>query len=1208
MKIRKVTIRNLNSLKLETTIDFTASPLGDTGLFAIVGDTGAGKTTILDAVTLGLYGKIHRNDDTTEVMTFGTADSLAEVEFEVGSDLYRSRWNIWRAYQKPDGAMQSPRRELARWDEQKDEFTLIAEKITEVNALMEEITGLDFDRFQRSVLLAQGDFAQFLKANKNDRSDLLERITGTDIYSQLSQAAFEKHKEEVEKLEILQQNFISQKILNEEELILIEEKIKQKSDSARIVQTEAKQLAKQLDWLEKINQLKQRQQELQQTLATLHEKEQAANSDFEKLDLHQRALPFQLDLSRWRDTQEHATTLSEDIKQLSQKASQVETDVLNKQKTLDEETKKLKLLKTEQSKKQQLFEQVNALDIKIEEKKSPLQKTQTEQDKLQQKQSATETDYANSQQKISALKSQNENLKNWLDNHTHLQQLTDDLPELRLQQQELQQLQATLSELREAVSTTKKQRKKSAQVVQQLEQEQEKLAKQKEESHQQFKAIAPENYVQSRAELLDFFQKETEQLQQTVTQFQQLKDLNETYDKLLAELTAYEEELENLQHQESMLLSEIISKVELLDTLKEEVATRKAIYEQQLVIANYERERANLQPGEKCPVCYATEHPFRKLGLKPYVDKSRLDYEKIQQRHDKIYEQHKKLLQQEDQLLRRSEQLHQFRELKQAELNNCEEKIARVFTNELPDTFATARSFHLRKKVTEFEQQLLDKRNKRQQLADLNVQLERLEQQEQQAATELQQARQELSLLQQKEENQSDQFEKQQQRFNKLQAALSKKLKPYALDISANFLKKLTDLQNDFSKKTQQFQQNQQDIKLLNQHIQQLEATQQEQATHLQQLKYELETQQTALQELQQKRQELFGEKVVAQERGNLEKQLQTAIEQVEGLQEEMQALQHQLQELQISLQEKQRQKQKLEAETSHLQKKLLEKAQTAGFDSLQMLENTLLPEEEAQAITQQKEALLQERIRIQQLLDDNTANLTKEQERQLTEESEEDLKVLLQQKEQDIRTTQQEIGALQQQLKQHEEALQASAKLQQQIAQQRQEVNRWARLKDLIGSADGKKFRTFAQGLTLQKLVQLANQHLQDLNGRYFIKKRSSDDLELDIVDTFQADNVRSMHTLSGGESFLVSLALALGLSDLAGRNTQIRSLFIDEGFGTLDEATLDMALSTLENLQAKGKTIGIISHVPALKERIGTQIQVKKRGNGFSQIDIVG
>jgi exonuclease SbcC len=161
--------------------------------------------------------------------------------------------------------------------------------------------------------------------------------------------------------------------------------------------------------------------------------------------------------------------------------------------------------------------------------------------------------------------------------------------------------------------------------------------------------------------------------------------------------------------------------------------------------------------------------------------------------------------------------------------------------------------------------------------------------------------------------------------------------------------------------------------------------------------------------------------------------------------------------------------------------------------------------------------------------------------------------------------------------------------------------------LNKLIGQADGKKFRIFAQGLTLKQLVTLANRHLINLNPRYIIEKDATTDLELLIVDTFQADTKRPMSTLSGGESFLVSLALALGLSDLAGQNTNIESLFIDEGFGTLDEKTLEDAIATLENLNHSGKTIGIISHVSALKEKITTQIRVTKKGGGVSILELV-
>ena len=202
----------------------------------------------------------------------------------------------------------------------------------------------------------------------------------------------------------------------------------------------------------------------------------------------------------------------------------------------------------------------------------------------------------------------------------------------------------------------------------------------------------------------------------------------------------------------------------------------------------------------------------------------------------------------------------------------------------------------------------------------------------------------------------------------------------------------------------------------------------------------------------------------------------------------------------------------------------------------------------------------------------------------------------------------QQNIGAIQQQLNDNAARGEEAKRLLENIDRQRDIFNRWNDLYDLIGSSDGKKFRVFAQGLTLQKLVQLANLHLSKLHGRYFIVKRPGEDLELDIVDTYQAENVRSMHSLSGGESFLVSLALALGLSDLAGRNANIRSLFIDEGFGSLDDQALDVAITVLENLQSSGKTIGVISHVKELKERISAQVRLVKKGGGVSVVEMVG
>ncbi|PKN47386.1 MAG: hypothetical protein CVU59_03020, partial [Deltaproteobacteria bacterium HGW-Deltaproteobacteria-17] len=170
-------------------------------------------------------------------------------------------------------------------------------------------------------------------------------------------------------------------------------------------------------------------------------------------------------------------------------------------------------------------------------------------------------------------------------------------------------------------------------------------------------------------------------------------------------------------------------------------------------------------------------------------------------------------------------------------------------------------------------------------------------------------------------------------------------------------------------------------------------------------------------------------------------------------------------------------------------------------------------------------------------------------------------------------------------------------------IEDQRQEQERWEQLHELIGSADGKKYRVFAQGLTLDVVIGHANRQLRGLSDRYLLV-REKDSLELSVVDDYQAGEIRSTRNLSGGETFLVSLALALGLSRMSSRNVRVDSLFLDEGFGTLDDDTLENALATLSGLRQDGKLIGVISHVAAMKERIGVQIKVTPVSGGRSEL----
>jgi DNA repair protein SbcC/Rad50 len=201
----------------------------------------------------------------------------------------------------------------------------------------------------------------------------------------------------------------------------------------------------------------------------------------------------------------------------------------------------------------------------------------------------------------------------------------------------------------------------------------------------------------------------------------------------------------------------------------------------------------------------------------------------------------------------------------------------------------------------------------------------------------------------------------------------------------------------------------------------------------------------------------------------------------------------------------------------------------------------------------------------------------------------------------------QKEVGTVEQQIKQDDATLQRKAAGGMVLEAAETEMARWAALKELIGSADGTKFSRFAQSLSLRQLLTLANGHLETLAPRYRLSAVEGEGLDMRIVDLFQAGVERPMESLSGGESFLASLALALGLSKLASQQHPIDSLFIDEGFGTLDSETLEVALSALENLRAHGKMIGLISHVDLLKQRLATQVRVVRTSAGVSRLEVV-
>ncbi len=351
-------------------------------------------------------------------------------------------------------------------------------------------------------------------------------------------------------------------------------------------------------------------------------------------------------------------------------------------------------------------------------------------------------------------------------------------------------------------------------------------------------------------------------------------------------------------------------------------------------------------------------------------------------------------------------------------------------------------------------------------------------------------------------------------------------------------------------------------------------------------------------------RQELFGDGGPDEEEARLAGIVHAAEKELEAVRIRAAAAGEELGRLQTRVEELEKAIETRDARLQSSAEQFLAGLREAGFANEECFVAASLPEAERQDLARRLQHLADEEIQLAAMEREKAALLAAEREKQLSDQPRDEIERQQVQLSENQRQLQQEIGGIRHRLQENDRIREGQRERLQAIGAQMRECARWDVLHELIGSADGKKYRNFAQGLTFEIMVGHANRQLRKMTDRYLLVRDERLPLDLNVIDGYQAGEVRSTRNLSGGESFIVSLALALGLSQMASRKVRIDSLFLDEGFGTLDEEALETALQTLAGLQQDGKLIGVISHVPALRERIATRIRVQSGPGGRSTI----
>lgn len=1128
MKFIQLEILNLASLDKQggEVINFEEGALGESTIFSIVGPTGSGKSTLLDAICLALYDRAPRYPrkkgdrnqnieiygsidakennrlaptDNRNILTHGKKEGYSKLTFLANNGcLYRAEWHVRFQRVRYENAVTA----LYKISNSNGKVT---EEVMDWKTLP-TIIGLDYEQFLRTVLIAQGSFANFLTAKENERYELLEKLIGCEeTYTRIATEIKKKKDEAVEAYNQINASVeaVKQNLLSDEDLTLLKEEIRQLENAEKEVRTILQQIEKQLQWYEEddkqVSQLNLLQTQLDSAKCEL----ERIQAQMLRLQLHDEIQPA---VSLLRDKVSYEKNLEDGKK----KIAGIEQMLQSSESNYLKESQKLTELKEAFSSLQDKTEEMAPLISQAKELKTQISSLSPT---VSEKQKAMELALEESKK---ADKTIQESQKN-IDKGKLL--VAESEQKLAKMQKAIEAKKQTLAD---AIQDTEKQ----------LVSERKKIEGQNIETLQQEKASADQKYQDAKSAL----------------------QIVEHLDNAIQEKTDNQASQEKLSAR-NQKIDEALNKLDLNDREKEVETLRKSYT--LMSSQDWQLHRTLLVAGSPCPLCGSTSHPY----------------------HDN-----------QEMVKEATSELFQLLKNKEIRLKQQQEEEKRLIGE---------------KKTNEGEMKTLKKR--------LTILLQEIEQYET--------AWQNLVSLYPK--------------IPKSQNQLAPLLPIYISkqEEAANALSSYNQVQKELNRLTQVKDKTREAQNLYEKESNETLARLQEQSTLAKtklaeyqalaptllmqkeskdeaysQAKSIYDKAEQELKELQAKKQRLLkGEEPEVVE-VRLQKQLKDANLAIDKETEHLHELSTQIANIKGALQTKKSQQDQTEKEKLAKSKELEEwilryNQQKEVLITWQDVEDILYSSEDWNAIRHDKDektqaltkarALYQEALRVHQEHQGLKPTRTQEELRVDKEECQ-------------SHSQQNELIAAQARLRNHEDALKQLGDKAEILKQKTQDKEDWTAITDAIGT-DGKTLRKIAQCYTLSFLIEHANEEIRKFNNRYELMQVKNS-LGIRVIDHDRADDIRDTTSLSGGETFIVSLGLALGLSALSSRNISFENLFIDEGFGTLDPDTLATVIDSLAMLQtSQGKKVGIISHTSTMSERITTQIRIIKNGNsGSSHIEI--